>query len=98
MMAPMGIVRSSVTGGGDCLTLEVTAVPMLLRSSDVPCGVSVPVDPSLRAEAEGVRRCFVRYEADRGRLGLGLDCSDDRRLATGDAEADEAGDRCEGGV
>lgn len=98
MMAPMGIVRSSVTGGGDCLTLEGTAVPMLLRSSDVPCGVSVPVDPSLRAEAEGVRLCLVRYEADRGRLGRGLDCSDDRRLATGDAEADEAGDRCEGGV
>lgn len=98
MMAPIGIVRSSVTGGGDCLTLDVTAVPMLLRSSDVPCGVNVPVDPSLRADAEGVRRCLVRYEADRGRLGLGLDCREDRRLATGDADADEAGDRCEGGV
>lgn len=97
-MAPMGMARSSVSGGGDWRTFDGTAEPMLLRSSDVPWGVSVPVDPSLTAEAEGVRRCLWRYEADLGRFGRVPVCSEERRLATGDEEADEAGDRFEGGV
>lgn len=100
MMAPMGIVRSSVNGGGDWRTLEGTmvVVTMALRSSEVPWGVKVPVDTSLAAEADGVRLCLWRYDDDRGRFGRAEDCSDERRLALGEAEADDAGDRLEGGV
>lgn len=67
------------------------------RSSDVPWGVSGLADPSLTAETEGVRRCLLRYEAERGRLGRGLE-SEERRLVFGEAAADDAGDWWEGGV
>lgn len=58
MMAPLGIPRSSVMGGGDCRTLNDKAATMPLRSSEVPWGVIVPTDPSLMADADGVRRCL----------------------------------------
>lgn len=49
--------------------------------------------------AEGVRRCLVRYEDDRGKAGrAGAPWKDGRRLTSGDAGADEAGERWEGGV
>jgi len=53
---------------------------------------------SSRLVIEGVRRCLLRYEADRGSDGRGPDWKDERRLTSGDPEAEEAGDRCEGGV
>lgn len=58
----------------------------------------MPVEASLMAEAEGVRRCLWRYDDDRGRFGRAEDCSEERRLASGEAEADDAGERFEGGV
>ena len=57
--------------------------------------------------ADGVLRCLVRYEADRGRTGrpapaavfpVGGAWNDDLRLMLGEEEEDEAGDLCEGGV
>lgn len=45
--------------------------------------------------ADGVLRCFVRYEAERGRDGRGTPDAawkDGRRLTSGDAGAEEAGD------
>lgn len=71
---------------------------MPCRSSEVPWGVRVPALTSLMAEADGVRRCLARYEADRGRLGRLPDVNDERRLASGDPDAEEAGERWEGGV
>lgn len=59
MMAPFGIPFSSVMGGGDWRT-DVATPAMLLRSSDVPCGVKVAEEPSLAAETEGVLRCLLR--------------------------------------
>lgn len=64
----------------------------------MPWGVRGREDPSLTAETDGVRRCLLRYEAERGRDGREPDWKDERRLTSGEAEADEAGDRCEGGV
>ena len=60
IMAPTGMPRSSVMGGGDCRTLFDKAAAMPLRSSEVPWGVIVPTDtdPSLTADADGVRRCL----------------------------------------
>jgi hypothetical protein len=69
------------------------------RSSDVACGVgSLSIDAA--TGAEGVRRCLVRYEAERGNEGreVGAWWMDGLRLLLGDAEADVAGDRCDGGV
>jgi hypothetical protein len=97
----MGMMLSSVTGGGDCRTLDGTdeaiVEAMPFKSSDVPWGVSGPC--WMAGGAEGVRRCFRRYEADRGSgsEGLVLVWSDERRLTFGEVEVEEAGDRL-GGV
>jgi hypothetical protein len=81
---------------------------IVLRSSTVADG-----DNSLccvGAGAEGVRRCFIRYDADRGSAGLVDDVGDmgpppfcgwlieGLRLWLGEEGADEAGDLWEGGV
>lgn len=69
------------------------------KSSDVVCG-----DGSLsgRCDATGVRRCFVRYDADRGSTGLELGLwgvlNEGLRLPSGDVGVDVAGDLCDGGV
>jgi len=94
MIAPLGITRSPVIGGGDCRKLI-----MLFRSSDVASGEGWLARGWL---ADGVRRCLVRYEADRGSTGRELPCwgwwKDGRRLPSGDEGPDDAGDRCDGGV
>lgn len=99
-MAPLGIIRSSVTGGGDCRTLPLFTIPF--RSSDVASGVGLPTWPRSGTGAEVVRRCLVMYDADRGNEGLeppvGVAWKDDLRLASGEVEAEDAGDRWEGGV
>jgi len=73
MTAPAGMPgRSPVIGGGDWRTMLLRA--MVLRSSTVAEG-----DNSLNcagAGAEGVRRCFIRYDADRGSAGLVDDVGD----------------------
>jgi hypothetical protein len=69
-----------------------------LRSSEVPWGVRVAEEPSLTAETDGALLCLLRYEAERGKLGRGPDWRDGRRLASGEADVEEAGDRCDGGV
>lgn len=48
--------------------------------------------------ADGVRRCLLRYEAERGSEGFWPEVIDDRRLTSGETVAEEAGDRWEGGV
>jgi hypothetical protein len=69
------------------------------RSSDVPWGVSEPMEPSVLNVMDGARRCLLRYEADRGSGDRGpLEWMEDRRLESGEFDADEAGDRCDGGV
>jgi hypothetical protein len=97
MIAPVGITRSPVTGGGDCRTLEL--VNMLLRSSWVDSGDGSLMRLSAAVGADGVRRCFVMYEADRGRTGreVGEWWKEGLRLTSGEAGADDAGD-LEGGV
>lgn len=98
MTAPFGMPRSSVRGGGDCRTLlEGAVAAMEDRSSTVDCGVKGLADPLLMVVTEGVRRCLFRYEAERGRDGRWPDC-EERRLASGEADAEEAGDRFDGGV
>ena len=71
MMAPAGIIRASVTGGGDCRTAGLLATNPF-RSSDVPGGVISGVVPLMGGfdTADGVRLCLVRYDADRGSEGL----------------------------
>jgi hypothetical protein len=74
----------------------------------VPGGVISGVDALLEvgtltiAVAEAVRRCLVRYEADRGSDGLVgvdvLELNEDRRLTSGELGAEEAGEQWEGGV
>jgi len=69
-MAPVGIRRSPVIGGGDCLTLGLVIIPF--KSSDVDSGDG---SDTVRGGAEGagsVRRFLVKYEADRGSTGLEL--------------------------
>ena len=98
-IAPAGILRSSVTGGGDCRTLTLVTMPF--KSSDVASGVGWS---ALASEpiADCVRRCLVRYEVERGRAGRGLvfvcPWKDGLRLTSGETGAEEAGDRWEGGV
>jgi hypothetical protein len=70
MMAPFGIRRSPVIGGGDCLTLGLVIIPF--KSSDVDSGDGSDVVLGGADGADGVRRCFVMYEADRGSTGLEL--------------------------
>jgi hypothetical protein len=71
---------------------------MLFRSSDVPCGVNGAEEPSLTADTEGVLRCLLKYDAERGRFGRAPDWREGRRLASGEADVEEAGDRSDGGV
>jgi hypothetical protein len=87
------------------MALEVAGVDeeapaiMACRSSEVPWGVRGAEEPSLNPVTEGVLRCLLRYDADRGRIaGRDPDCKDPRRLTSGEVEAEEAGDRWEGGV
>jgi hypothetical protein len=71
-----------------------------LRSSEVASGEGWFIWPLLAPTAEGVLRCLVRYEADRGSVGReppGEAWMEDRRLEDGDVGADEAGDLA-GGV
>jgi len=72
------MAKSSVRGGGDCLTLlewkafvtVLVEVTMPWRSSEVAWGVrGLAAPPSLMPDAEGVRRCLLRYEAERGSEG-----------------------------
>jgi len=99
-MAPDGIPRSPVIGGGDCRTLVLASIPF--RSSDVASGDGSVTWRGAAEGADGVRRCFVRYEAERGRMVLELLVGgwwkDDLRLTSGDVGVDEAGDLLEGGV
>jgi hypothetical protein len=92
--APLGIPRSSVIGSGDCRTLpEVLDPAKPLRSVEVPGGVSWVVEP-FDSSADADRRCFVRYEADRGSVGrCDPVCKEGRRLTSGDTGAEDAGDR-----
>lgn len=66
MTTPIGILLSSVTGGGDCRRL-LEAVKLLFVSwlgpfslSAVPGGVGSSVGPKGVDLTEGVRRCLVR--------------------------------------
>jgi hypothetical protein len=82
----------------DALIILEASTARAGKSSDVPWGVSEPIEPSLSV-TDGVRRCLLRYDADRGRDGrVDPACNDGRRLTSGDVDADDAGDRCEGGV
>lgn len=63
MIAALGIPRTAVMGGGDCRTL--LPATKLFRSSDVASGDNCPP----RGCADGARRCFVRYDAERGNAG-----------------------------
>jgi hypothetical protein len=73
------MAMSSPRGGGDCRTLlerktfetVLAVVTMPWRSSEVAWGVKgLAAPPSLLiAVAEGVRRCLLRYEAERGSAG-----------------------------
>ena len=98
-MAPEGMPRPSVMGGGDCRTLSPGT--KLFRSSDVPGGVGWfdATFSLLEIEAmdEGDLRCLVRYEADRGSVGRPF-VSELLRLALGDPAAVVGGDDLEGGV
>lgn len=67
MIAPFGIPLSPVIGGGDCRTL--LAATMLLRSSDVASGDGWFARGCV---TDGVRRCFVKYDVERGKTGLEL--------------------------
>lgn len=99
MMAPAGILLSSVIGGGDCLTLMLVTMPF--KSSDVASGLGWNILCASCPTAGCVRRCFVRYDADRGSDGRTLlvwPWKEDLRLISGETGADEAGDRREGGV
>lgn len=86
-----------------------------LRSSDVEFGVCWPAMVTVADEeldvqeaADGVLRCLLKYDEDRGSAGAG-ECvmeaeaglaplNDGRRLVSGEEAADEAGERLEGGV
>jgi hypothetical protein len=50
--------------------------------------------------ADGVRLCLVRYDAERGNEGRDVEAwwNEGLRLVFGEAWADVAGDRCDGGV
>lgn len=53
------------------------------------------IGPWLAPTADGVLRCLVKYEAERGSTGReppGDCCREGRRLVSGDVGADEAGD------
>jgi len=99
MMAPFGIPRSLVTGGGDCRTLVLASIPC--RSSDVDSGDGSAWGREALG-AEGVLRCFIMYEADRGSEGrellVGEWWNEGLRLTSGDVGADAAGDLLDGGV
>jgi len=72
------------------------------RSSEVDSGEGSDAIRGGAEGADGVRRCFVRYDADRGRAGLELVVGewwkDGLRLTSGDDGAVEAGERADGGV
>lgn len=78
MTAPEGIPPGPVTGGGDCRTLSRAA--MDFRSTDVPGGVMSLCELSCpcftRPRADGVLRCLVKYDEERGNaiLRLGSVC------------------------
>jgi len=70
----VGICVSSVTGGGDCrrLLLVLILLASLSSLSAVPGGVGSDVVGPFMNEAvltDGVRRCRVRYDVDRGSSG-----------------------------
>jgi hypothetical protein len=90
--------RSPATPDGDARMLVFVTRPF--RSSDVAFGVGCLVSAFCDATADGVRRCLVRYEADRGRAGRVAEAwwREGLRLLPGEAGADDAGDRWEGGV
>jgi hypothetical protein len=74
MTTPMGICVSSVTGGGDCRRLlEVDSVCVVswwpFSLSAVPGGVGSKVGWNPFALTEGVLRCLVKYDVDRGNSG-----------------------------
>lgn len=87
---------------------------MALRLTEVPGGVismeEWDTEGDVEALADGVRRCLVIYDADRGSAGRGEEAAgeppftdavpwmEDRRLALGDEGAEDAGERWEGGV
>lgn len=108
MTAPAGILLSSVTGGGDCLTLplEVKLGVSSFSLSAVPGGVGSSDGWNAFVLSDVVRLCRVRYEVDRGRSGrcvsVGIfgdwSVEEDRRLRAGEEVVEEAGDRWEGGV
>lgn len=76
------------------------------KSSEVASGEGWPVCRETNPGADGVLRCFVKYDADRGRAGLELLLGewwkDGLRLTSGevgvDDGVDEAGDLLDGGV
>lgn len=85
MMAPAGMGRTSVTGGGDCRKLAVGGGWRAVGWS------------GLTMVMEGVRRCLFRYDAECGREGREPCWIEERRLTSGETETEEAGDR-DGGV
>lgn len=99
MIAPLGIARPSVTGGGDWRMLAIDAIPF--KSTEVADGVGwLMTVPWLWIEdAEGARLCLARYEEDLGKDGRSaVAWKDDLLLRSGDVGAEEAGERWEGGV
>lgn len=72
MTAPDGILPGPVTGGGDCRMLSLKAIG--LRPSDVPGGVRslfvVSSSCLTGPTTDGVLRCLVKYDDERGRVTL----------------------------
>lgn len=99
MTAPEGILPGPVTGGGDCRMLSPKA--MGFRPSDVPGGVRSLFVVSLGCptgpKADGVLRCLVKYDDERGRVTFraGSVCL---RSALGESGGDVEAADLEGGV
>ena len=72
MTAPEGIPPGPVTGGGDCRMLS--RATMDFRSAEVSGGVISLFELSFPCftgpKADGVLRCRVRYDEDRGKVTL----------------------------
>jgi len=99
MTAPEGIPRGPVTGGGDCRMLPIPLAKDF-KSSEVPGGVGLLGPPFAcpdSPKADGVLRCFVRYEEDRGSAApsVGSECL---RVALGDPCGGEEAADLEGGM